>query len=112
MNQPDTFGADPSVRAMRRVFAALEAAQGELLARLGVSPLEPELRSWREQALRLFQAAWPRAAAQGLVAGPEQAARLYLLALGRALATAGRPAPSADLPGDPDLERVLREVGS
>ncbi|MBU4563408.1 MAG: hypothetical protein KMY53_06995 [Desulfarculus sp.] len=110
MSQPDTFGADPSVRAMRRVFAAVEAAQAELLARLGVSALDPELRAWREGALRLFQAAWPRAAAQGLVRGPEQAARLYLLALGRALASAGRPVPPGELPVDPDLERVLGEV--
>ena len=110
MNHADTFGADPSVRAMRRVFAALEAAQGELLARLGVSSLEPELRSWREQALRMFETAWPLAAAQGLAPGPEQAARLYLLALGRALASAGRPAPPDVLPQEPDLERVLGEV--
>ncbi|MBU4275109.1 MAG: hypothetical protein KKC30_00060 [Proteobacteria bacterium] len=112
MSQPDTFGADPSVRAMRRVFAAIEAAQAELLARLGVSALEPERRAWREGALRRFQAAWPRAAAQGLAAGPEQAARLYLLALGRAMTQAGRPVPPGELPVDPALDRVLGEAGS
>ncbi|MCB2191902.1 MAG: hypothetical protein KQI62_10070 [Deltaproteobacteria bacterium] len=110
MNQPDAFGHDPSVRAMRQVFAAMEAAQAELLARMGIAPLEPELRAWREKALRLFEPAWPRAAAQGLVSGPEQAARLYLLALGRAMAQAGRPVPPEQLPSAPELERMLGEA--
>ena len=106
MSQPDTFGADPSVRALRQVFAALEAAQAGLLARAGISPLEPGLRAWREQARDLFEAAWPRAAAQGLVSDPEAAARLYLLALGQALAAAGaapgaRPAAGGAGPGPP-----------
>lgn len=110
MSHDDPFEADPSVRATRRVFAALEAAQGDLLARLGISPLEPELRSWREQARRLFEAAWPRAVAQGLVAGAEQAARLYLLALGRALDAASRPVDPGLLPADPALEGLLGEA--
>ncbi|BEQ16404.1 hypothetical protein [Desulfoferula mesophila] len=110
MNQPDTFGHDPGVRAMRGVFAALEAAQADLLARLGISLWEPELRPWRERARRLFEAAWPRAASQGLVSGPEQAARLYLLALGRVLTEAGRAVPTGALPVDPALARVLTEA--
>ena len=110
MNQHDPFGADPSVRALRRVFAALEAAQADFLARAGIPSLEPGLRAWREGALRRFQAAWPRAAAQGLVSGPEQAARLYLLALGRAMAAAGRAAPAELLPSEPGLERLLEEA--
>ncbi len=110
MSQPDTFGADPSVRALRQVFAALEAAQAELLARADISPLEPGLRAWRERARELFEAAWPRAAARGLVSNPEQAARLYLLALGRALAAAGRPVAPGLLPADPALARLLEEA--
>lgn len=109
MSNGDPFGADPSVRALRQVFAALETAQGELLARLGVSPLEPDLRAWRQRARGLFEAAWPRAAAQGLVKGPDEAARLYLLALGRSMALAGRPAAPGVLPGDPALARLLEE---
>jgi len=34
----DEFDGDPSVRKMRRVFSALEAAQKEFIMELGLSP--------------------------------------------------------------------------
>jgi hypothetical protein len=110
VSQGDAWGADPSVRALREVFAALEEASAGLLARLGVDPLDPRLRPWRARARALFEAAWPRAMAQGLARRPQEAASLYLLALGRALAESKVALPPGNLPAQPALAGFIKEA--
>ena len=112
MSQEDAWGADPSVRALREVFAALEEASAGLLARLGVDSLDPRLRPWRERARVLFEAAWPRAMAQGLARRPREAGELYLLALGRALAESGFNLPAGELPARPELAGFIQEAAT
>ena len=52
--QADEFGRDPSVRAMRRVFSAMEAAQKEFIMNLGLSPFDRETEAVaRESPCRL-----------------------------------------------------------
>ncbi|MCB2225347.1 MAG: hypothetical protein KQH53_01625 [Desulfarculaceae bacterium] len=111
MNQADPFAADPSVRAMRAVFAALEAAEAELLGRSGLKAWDPRLRAWRQKARDAFEAAWPSALSQGLARQPEEAAALYLLCLGRLLTAGGLSLPEGALPEVPALAALL-EKGS
>jgi len=111
VSQPDDWGRDPQVQALRRVFAALERAGKELLAAAGVEPWDPRLRAWREAARRRFQEAWPRALEQGLAREPQAAARLYALGLASVLAHEGLAAPLAAQPGDRDLAAALGEAG-
>jgi putative tricarboxylic transport membrane protein len=63
--QGDEWGRDPSVRAMRRVFAAMEKAQKEFINTLGFSPFDPRMRQWRERALAAFDASWARSGRAG-----------------------------------------------
>jgi len=107
VNGDRDWGADPAVRAMRLVFAALERAEAGLLDRLEIERLDPRLRAWRERARDRFQAAWPRALAQGLARQPDEAALLYLLALGRALGEEGVELPAGALPDAPELAGLV-----
>ena len=111
MSAGDSWGADPAVRAMRQVFAAMEQSEGELLARLGLTGWDPRLRPWRERAQGLFHGAWARALAQGLARDPQEAAKLYLLALGRVMGAAGLSVPPEALPDDPALAGLVEGAG-
>ncbi|MEW5913046.1 MAG: hypothetical protein AB1814_10850 [Thermodesulfobacteriota bacterium] len=111
MKGADDWGRDPQVQALRRVFAALEQAEAELLNAAGLGPWDPRLRAWREQARQRFMAAWPRALGQGLARQPQAAGRLYALGLAGLLAQAGVAAPLAAQPGDEGLAAALREAG-
>jgi hypothetical protein len=106
--QDEAFARDPQVQALRRVFAALERAQGEYLARAGVDPLEPALRRWRARTRALFTRLWGQALARGLAQEPEEAAELYLACLARVLEREGVEAPEVELPAE--LARLMREV--
>ncbi len=110
MNGERDWGADPAVQAMRLVFAALERAEAGLLDRLGIEPLDPRLRAWRERARDRFQAAWPRAMAQGMARSPDEAALLYLLALSRAMGEDGLELPAGALPDAPELAGLVEAV--
>lgn len=107
MNQADQFGADPQVRAMRAIFAAMETAQEESLGKAGIGPLDPRLRAWRGQARQSFERAWPRAMSQGLARDPQGAARLYVLILADAMARAGQEAALSPQDGDSRLAALI-----
>ena len=47
----DEWGRDPSIKAMRRVFRAMEKSLDDLLEQLDISPFDHRIRSWLEQAL-------------------------------------------------------------
>ena len=106
----DEWGGDPSVRTMRRVFAAMEAAQKEFIKNLGLSPLDQRLRRWRERALGAFNASWARAAGAGVELSEEEAGALYVQCLGRIMTREGADVPLEILPQSEKLKRILREV--
>jgi len=77
MAAKDDWDRDPSVRAMRRLFARMESQQKELLQQLGMSPYDPRLRSCREGARALFERMLSRFA-EGQGRAEEDTAALYI----------------------------------
>jgi hypothetical protein len=106
----DDWGRDPSVRAMRRVFAAMEAAQKELMKALGLSPFDQRLRRWRERALAAFDASWARSARAGVELNETEAGELFVHCLGKIMAREGMDVPPEILPQSERLKKILREV--
>jgi hypothetical protein len=105
----DEWGHDPSVQSMRRVFSLIETAQEELLRHLNISPFDPRLRRSREQALKLFEQAWPLAVTQGIIGNDKEAAPLYLHCMARALSSAGVEVSKELLPRDDKITRLLQK---
>jgi hypothetical protein len=114
--EEDEWGRDPSVRAMRSVFAAVEAAQNCFLDGLGVGRIDKRLRQWRKTTLHLFeqicdpQAGAP-AARRGMPLAERDAADLYLYCLAKVLEAGGIEAPHPCLPDNPAMMRLLEEKG-
>jgi hypothetical protein len=110
MVDPDSWGKDPSVRIMRGVFSGMEEAQGELLQRVCIEPLDARLRKWRENALQCFERAWIHAANRGIQLSEEKAAAIYVHCLARAMVSEGTTVPLEVLPNAEDIEMLLKEV--
>src|SRR4030042_6985299 len=95
----DKWGHDPSVQSMRRIFSYMEEVQQVLLRHLHISFFDPRLRRSREQALELFERAWPLAVRQGIIANEKDAAPLYIHCLAKAFSSAGIEVSEDWLPG-------------
>lgn len=93
MADPDTWGSDPSVQWMRRVFREIERRQQDLLRRLNLSAYDHRLRPWRERALVLFENAWVKASREGITLDDKKAGELYVSGLLRILRSEGIVAP-------------------
>jgi len=106
----DEWEKDPGVLFMRRVFAAVETRQAELLDRLNIHWMDKGLRSARSMALRLFEQIWARAANQGVRLGEEDAADLYVHCLAKVLGTRGIVAPAESLPGNDVIRRLIGDA--
>ena len=106
----DEWGHDPSVQSMRRVFSYMEQAQQELLRHLNISHFDKRLRNAREQALELFEKAWPLAVRKGMISEEKEAAPFYSHCLGRALRSVGIEVPKDWLPRDEKITRLLQET--
>jgi hypothetical protein len=107
---PDEWGRDPTVRAMRRVFAAMEKEQKEFINHLGLSPLDPRMRRWRERALAAFDASWARNARTGVQLSETETGALYVHCLGNIMNREGIDVPAEILPRSEKLQKILREV--
>ena len=107
---PDEWCRDPSVRAMRRVFASMEAAQKEFMENLNLSPYDERLRRWRERALGVFDAAWARSARAGVKLSEAEAGGLYVHCLGSIMSREGMEVSPESLPQSEKLRRILKEV--
>jgi len=112
MPPQDEWGHDPSVQSMRRVFSLMEEAQQELLRRLNISLFDPRLRLSREQALELFEQAWPLAIKQGIILNEKDTAPLYIHCLARALGSLGVEVPNGLLPEDEKIIHFLQKERS
>jgi len=110
MTDDDTWGRDPRIRYMRTVFAAIEGAQKEFLRTLGISPVDPRLRRFRDVALAFFERSWVAAMRRGVETGDDSAAAMYIFCLARALSMKGVEVPDASLPGNGELKRLVDEV--
>jgi len=104
----DEWGHDPSVQSLRRVFSFMEEAQRELLRHSNISFFDQRLRHSREQALELFERAWPSGVRKGMMS-EKDAAPLYLHCLARALRSAGVEVSEEWLPRDEKMIRFLQK---
>jgi predicted trehalose synthase len=88
----------------------MEEAQGELLKRVCIEPLDTRLRKWRENTLQCFEQAWIHAANKGIHLGEEKAAAIYVHCLARAIVSEGISVPFEVLPKDEDIQMLLKGV--
>jgi hypothetical protein len=110
MEERDTFGADPQVRYLRRVFAGVEKLQADFLGRLNVSPFDYRLRRIRETTLKLFEDAGMAAGRRGIVQSEEETAILYIYCLARALTANRIPVADGDLPAHGAIAKFMKEA--
>jgi hypothetical protein len=103
----EEWGRDPSVRLVRRVFAAMEAGQKDLLRTLALSPFDPRLRRWRERALAAFEAPWARGARGDAELSETEAGALYVLCLGKIMAGEGIKGVPGSQPENEELRLRL-----
>jgi hypothetical protein len=110
MKNPDTFGHDPQVQYMRRVFAHMEKAQNVFMEKIGITRFDERLRRFREIALKLFEKTWGVAMQRGIIGNEEDAAILYLYCLSYALSTRGISVPSDALPDHKEIQKFAKEA--
>ncbi len=106
----DEWGRDPSVQAMRRVFAAMEAAQKEFIQKVGLSPFDPRMRRWRERALAAFDVSWARTARTGVQLNETDTGALYVHCLGRIISREGMEVPREVPSPSENIEKLLKGV--
>jgi hypothetical protein len=107
--EEDTWGRDPSVRSMRRVFAAMEARQEQILRAAGISPLDGRLGQWRKTALHLFQQRWAESAHSGTCLTEEDVTDLFVHSLVTVLERHCITVPSDLLPANPEVGCLVEE---
>lgn len=110
MTEQDTFGHDPQVRYMRRVFACMEKKQNDLLEKIGINRRDERLRRFRETTLRLFERTWETAVQRDIVKNEDDAAVLYLYCFSYALSTRGIIVPADALPDHKEIRTFAGEV--
>ncbi len=110
MNESDTFGRDPQVQYMRRIFANMEKAQEALLERIDMAPFDERLRGFRDMALKLFERTWAIAMQKGIIESEKDAALLYLYCLSHALSARGVNVPSDALPEHKEIHQFMKET--
>ena len=76
---------------------------------LNISPFDQRLRRSREQALELFERAWPLAVRKGMMMNEKDAAPLYIHCLAKALSSVGVEVPNELLPMDDKIIRFLQK---
>jgi hypothetical protein len=85
----DVWGRDPSVIRTRNLFSSMEKAQGDLLQKLAVSPLDGRLRPVREKTLDSFERVWALGTRKGSALDEKELTSLYLLCLAKGLVSEG-----------------------
>jgi len=110
MTDNDSWGLDPQIRYMRKVFAAVEAEQKVFLQAVGISPTDERLRRFRDVALRFFERAYTAAMQRGVEEDENAAVAVYIFCLARALSMRGVDIPPASLPSRGELKRLVDEV--
>jgi hypothetical protein len=106
----DEWGRDPSIKAMRRVFKAMEKTLDNLLEQLNISPFDHRLRSWLEQALAKYELAWGEASRKGVRMDEKMAPAVYAHCLVRVIGSEEIKIPESLLAIEKDVERLIQEV--
>jgi len=106
----DEWGRDPSVRAMRKVFKAMEKSLGEILERLDIAPYDQRIRGWLEKALANFEKSWVVANQMGIIMNEKIAPLVYIHCLAKVIGSDGIDIPEDLLPEEKATERLIHEV--
>jgi len=106
----DEWGRDPSIKAMRRVFRAMEKSLDDLLEQLDISPFDHRIRSWLEQALAKYENAWGVASRMGVHMDEDMAPAVFARCLQKVISLDGIKIPVNMLPIEIDTERLISEV--
>jgi hypothetical protein len=110
MTEIDEWGKDPSVQIMRRVFKGMEKAQHDLLKQLDITPYDPRIRRWRNQALSLFERAWDASSRVGITMDEHTASLIYVHCLAKVMGAEQINIPAGTLPKTKNVERIFKEV--
>lgn len=106
----DEWDRDPSIKAMRRVFKAMEKSLDNLLEQLNISPFDHRLRSWLEQALAQYERTWGEASRKGVRMDEKMAPAVYAHCLVRVIGSEEIKIPENLLAIEKDVERLIHEV--
>ena len=106
----DEWGRDPSVRAMRGIFKAMEESVDDLLKQLKISPLDHRVRGWLEQALANYERAWVAASRKGIPMDEKMATAVYAHCLVKVIGAEGVNIPEKVLAMGKDAESLISEV--
>jgi hypothetical protein len=106
----DEWGRDPAVQAMRSVFKGMETSLGEIMERLTISPYDPRIRGWLEEALTKFERSWGVANQMGISMTAEMAPLVYAHCLANIMESQGVEIPAGMLPEEKQIEKLINEV--
>jgi len=106
----DEWGRDPSVRAMRSIFKAMEDSLDDLLKQLDISPFDHRVRGWLEQALAKYERAWAKASRMGIRMDEKMATAVYAHCLVKIIGSEGIKIPESLLAIEKDVARLTCEV--
>lgn len=106
----DEWDRDPSIKAMRSVFKAMEKSLEILLEQLNISPFDHRLGSWLEQALAQYELAWGEASRKGVCMDEKMAPAVYAHCLVRVIGSEEIKIHENPLAIGKDVERLIHEV--
>jgi hypothetical protein len=106
----DSWGLDPGVERLRKIFGLLEARQAGALVRLAIPAFDPRVRPARELARRLWERSWARANYRGSELKQTQIADLYEYALLLAFKQQGLGPPIPQDWPEADIRELMGDV--
>jgi len=106
----DEWGRDPSVKAMRRIFKAMEDSLEDHLKLLDISPFDHRVRGWLEQALAKYERVWAEANRLGIRMDEKMATAVYGHCLVTVIGAQGVKIPEKVLALEKDAERELSSL--
>jgi len=106
----DEWGRDPSVKAMRRIFKAMEKSLNDLLEQLNISPFDHRIKGWLEQALAKYERAWSEASRMGVPMDEKMAPAVYIHCLVKIIGSEGIKIPEGLLAIEKDVARLISDL--
>jgi hypothetical protein len=107
----DQWGKDPSVRQMRRIFAAIETRYKTLLISMNVNFSDRRLAQWRSKTLRMFEKIWVDGARSGTIQNESDVVDLYVHCFARVITIDGVPVSRDFLPSNLKVEKLVEGKG-
>ncbi len=103
----DEWGRDSSVKAMRRIFKAMEKSLDDLLEQLNISPFDHRIKGWLEQALAKYERAWGEASRMGVPMDEKMAPAVYAHCLVKVIGSEGIKIPESLFAIEKDISDLV-----